>query len=331
VDIETGDLIKKIDTEVGSTTTPNGLGSPAAIDTNGDYMVDLIYAGDLRGNLWKFDVSASNTNSWGVAYKTGSTPKPLFVTGGGANQPITTRPVISTHPTKQAGYMVYFGTGKYLETGDNDPTGANTQAFYGIWDKNLSSHTTFTTGDLVHQYITNQYSADFNTDDADGENDVTHTVRDVSDYAVDYATKLGWYMELKPQKVSNVANTSNFGEKQVANALVRDGKVIFSTLVPSQNQCDFGGNSFIMELDFENGGQLSDPPFDANGDGELDSEDTYIGGIESDVGIVGTLNVLLDGEGKLRAFGSGSGGDIGDFTLNPGANAIGRQSWRQIK
>jgi type IV pilus assembly protein PilY1 len=330
VDIETGDLITKIDTAAGSTTTPNGLASPVMIDANNDSVIDLIYAGDLQGNMWKFDVTASNPNSWDVAYKTGATPKPLFTTAGGVNQPITTRPIISSHPAKKAGYMVYFGTGKYLESGDNDPSGANTQAFYGVWDKNLSSHTTFTSANLVQQYITNQYLKEFNTGDADPDNDIEVTVRDQSDNAVNWNTQLGWFMELKPQKVSGVTNTSNFGEKQVANAILRDGRIIFTTLVPSQNQCDFGGNSFIMQIDDENGGLLPDPPFDLNGDEVFDAVDTYVGGIQSDVGIVGTLNVQQDGEVE-QALGSGSGGDMGTFDLSPGVNAIGRQSWRQVK
>ncbi|MGV3592522.1 MAG: pilus assembly protein, partial [Gammaproteobacteria bacterium] len=53
VDIETGELIRKIDTDVGSTTTPNGLASPALVDADQDFVVDYIYAGDLRGNMWK--------------------------------------------------------------------------------------------------------------------------------------------------------------------------------------------------------------------------------------------------------------------------------------
>ena len=330
VDIETGDLIKKIDTGVGSTTTPNGLGSPAMIDTNGDFVMDLIYAGDLQGNMWKFDVSAANPNSWDVAYKTGATPKPLFTTAGGANQPITTRPAVSTHPQRKAGFMVYFGTGKYLETGDNDPTGANTQAFYGVWDKNLSTLTAFTTADLVQQHISNQYLKQFNMDDADSDNDVSVTARDVTDNPVDYATKLGWFIELRPQKVAGVTNTSNFGEKQVANAVYRDGRIIFTTLIPSQNQCEFGGGSFIMQLDDDNGGLLADPPFDLNGDDVFDDTDTLIGGVQSNDGILGTLNITQDGDTET-AIGSSSDGSVPLYDLNAGANTVGRQSWRQVK
>ncbi|MCG8416259.1 MAG: hypothetical protein MI746_18730, partial [Pseudomonadales bacterium] len=53
VDIETGDLIKKIDTEAGSTGTPNGLNTPLLIDATSDNVADYVYAGDLQGNLWK--------------------------------------------------------------------------------------------------------------------------------------------------------------------------------------------------------------------------------------------------------------------------------------
>jgi type IV pilus assembly protein PilY1 len=332
VDIETGDLIKKIDTEVGSTGTPNGLSSPALIDIDQDYVIDYVYAGDLQGNMWKFDVGDSNAAQWDVAYKTGATPKALFSTG--STQPITTAPQIAAHPTED-GYLVFFGTGKYLETGDNDPTGASTQAFYGIWDKDLSTHTTFTTANLVQQFITNQYAKNYDTDD-DGVNDLDHTVRDVSDNAIDYASHMGWYMELKPQKVSGVTNTNNFGEKQVTNAILRGGRVIFTTLIPSQNQCEFGGSSFIMQLDFRNGGLLDDPPFDLSGDGSFSSDDGYIGGSQSKTGITPTLSIILNGDQEL-GITSGSKGDddsgspLGTIPLNAGVNAIGRQSWRQVK
>ena len=128
VDVETGALIRKIDTLAGSTTTPNGLATPVLIDSDGDQVVNYIYAGDLSGRLWKFDVTSSNAGSWAVDYTSGSTPAPLFTTEN--NQPITTQPQVTLHPDGEAGFMIYFGTGKYIETGDNDPTGQNTQSFY---------------------------------------------------------------------------------------------------------------------------------------------------------------------------------------------------------
>ena len=87
VDIETGDLIKKIDTMAGASGTPNGLATPLLVDDNADLVVDYIYAGDLLGNLWKFDVDSSTVSDWDVPYKSGGVPVPLFTTEAG--QPIT--------------------------------------------------------------------------------------------------------------------------------------------------------------------------------------------------------------------------------------------------
>ena len=61
---QTGTLIQKIDTGEGTVATPNALAPPAPVDFNGDNIIDIIYAGDLYGNLWKFDVTDSSPASW---------------------------------------------------------------------------------------------------------------------------------------------------------------------------------------------------------------------------------------------------------------------------
>ncbi len=66
---ETGALIAKIDTGVGSVANPNGLSTPAVIDLDGNGTADYAYAGDLRGNIWKFDLTAGSAGSWNVAYR----------------------------------------------------------------------------------------------------------------------------------------------------------------------------------------------------------------------------------------------------------------------
>ncbi len=67
LDAETGALRAKIDTGSGSVSTPNGLSGAIAVDTTGDGIADVVYAGDLNGNMWKFDLSSSSPGSWGVA------------------------------------------------------------------------------------------------------------------------------------------------------------------------------------------------------------------------------------------------------------------------
>jgi type IV pilus assembly protein PilY1 len=130
----------KLDTGVGNLTTiPNGLATPAAVDVDGNFMVNLIYAGDLQGNMWRFNVSSSNPSDW-------SATPPVKIFTGTATQPITTRPEVGPNPqglppgsvgvSGSAGVMVYFGTGKYLESVDTlTPPIQTTQTFYGLLDK----------------------------------------------------------------------------------------------------------------------------------------------------------------------------------------------------
>jgi type IV pilus assembly protein PilY1 len=326
VDLETGALISKLNTNTGSVATPNGLATPAVIDYDGDYVADYIYAGDLQGNMWKFDVTDADPAQWGSDYTSGGNPQPLFTTS--ASQPITTQPQVTFHPDGLDGFMVYFGTGQYLEVDDNDPFAQPTQAFYGIWDKDESSLTVFDSTDLVTQTINNQYQQAFDTDE-DGVDDTSYWLRDMSDNDVDYAGDLGWKINLQPTLVEGAANANNFGERQVSNAVVRDGRVIFTTLIPSQQPCEFGGSSFVMQVNYQDGGALNFPAFDLNGDGVFDETDTNASGRMSDVGIVPTLSILSDID-RDAAFGSGSSGDVDVLELNIGSAATGRQSWRQL-
>jgi hypothetical protein len=132
-----GSVIKKIDTGFGPA---NGLSTPKAIDVDYDLKVDYVYAGDLLGNMWKFDMQGSTISDWQVAFcengnatshcnATGADLKPLFTTA--KFQPITAAPDVMTHPTYK-GYMVVFGTGQFL--GMPDLLSKHTQSLYGIWD-----------------------------------------------------------------------------------------------------------------------------------------------------------------------------------------------------
>ena len=144
VDIETGTEIAKIDTGAGSDTTPNGLATPAVVDINGDSIADYVYAGDLLGNMWKFNLTNADDSNWAVAYTDTSVspavPKPLYVAldSSSVRQPITSKPEVGRGPRGQ-GMMIYFGTGKYMELGDKAPT--QTQTFYGVHDPNTSGTT----------------------------------------------------------------------------------------------------------------------------------------------------------------------------------------------
>ena len=186
----------------------------------------------------------------------------------------------------------------------------------------------FSDPDYPHISFVRPFLPLFDTD-GDSVDDAFYVLREMSDNDLDFASAMGWKINLRPQQVEGVANADNFGERQVSNAIVRDGRVIFTTLLPSQQPCDFGGSSFVMQVNYRDGGALGYPAFDLNGDRVFDEVDTNASGRMSDVGIVPTLSVLSDSDRDL-AFGSGSSGDVDVMELNTGTTATGRQSWRQL-
>jgi Tfp pilus tip-associated adhesin PilY1 len=131
----------KIRTYVGDAgPNCNGLSTPALIDVNQDGLVDFAFAGDLLGNMWKFDLRDNSISNWTVAYNTqadgSGMPQPLFQAKNqaGFRQPITTRPdVMRQCRAGLDGYLVLFGTGRYLGLDDFADADA-IQSLYGIWD-----------------------------------------------------------------------------------------------------------------------------------------------------------------------------------------------------
>ncbi len=133
----------KVDLPVSSTSTVNGLVNPGIV-TGPLGETRLLYAGDLQGNMWKFDLSdgINSTNLAASVFQSGGLRQPIFVADypTGTRQPITTAPQIVEANSK--GYMVVFGTGKFVEPSDTST--ASPQSIYGIWDSLESSSTNFT-------------------------------------------------------------------------------------------------------------------------------------------------------------------------------------------
>ncbi len=347
VDISNGNLIKKIDTKAGSATTPNGLAGVAPVDVDGDRTIDYIYAGDLLGNLWKFDVSSSNAAQWQVAHKSGATPLPLYVAKDkyGVPQPITAQPEVGAHPKNttsgvlgNGGYMVYFGTGKYIESGDNTTSSTQTQTFYGVWDPDETSLPPgFDRSNLLQQKILNEVSALGADLRITSDNTISYRPDPMTSSAGDH---LGWYMDLINLGGSPVANS---GERQVTTPALRGGRIIFTTLIPSGSSCVFGGDGWLMELDATDGSRLDAAPFDLDGDGVFDTVDDGMGtqvapgGIKSTGGAPSSPGILTDAANSGQEYKYISGTDQGGIQAvseqgdptPPGGNA--RQSWRQLR
>lgn len=330
LDLETGAIIREIDTGVGG---DNGLSNPTPVDVDGDRITDFVYAGDLKGNMWKFDLSSSNPASWGVAFSSSGVPAPLYTAcssdpcTAGNRQPITARPEVGINPP--TGYFVYFGTGRYFADGDNGVgTGANT--VYAIRDKNEKGATTLvrpTAGrsTLVRQDVLNEQTINF-----DGHIEgIRVTTNNVINDSHD-----GWYLDLPTS-----------GERQVSTPILRAGRIIFTTVIPSGDQCSAGGDSWLMELDALSGSRLASSPFDLNRDHAFDIEDFVhldpddpesplvpVSGRKSKEGIIKTPGIISScGAGNIECkYASGSKGKI-DTTIENAGNQKGRLSWREIQ
>jgi type IV pilus assembly protein PilY1 len=127
--------------------TPNGIYFVTPADLDGDHIVDYVYAGDLLGNVWRFDLTNPDPTKWavtsmsGVAVTSAVAGSPLYSTGS-SSLPISTKVVvasIASVPTPRV--LVEFGTGRQTPFSNTAQATYATGAQYliGIWDWNLSN------------------------------------------------------------------------------------------------------------------------------------------------------------------------------------------------
>lgn len=299
VNAQTGAQIAKIDlcAQVAnscSSSLADGLSSVVAANSDGilGAPVDHVFAGDLQGNLWSINVSNANPGHWTVRLLFKATD------ASGNPQPITTTPGVTLNPNypNQLGLMVNFGTGQLLSSSDLGST--QTQSFYGVWDQQPTSSTPFTRSNLQAQTLTttsvNEYcttvgsatSCSSTPPTGGGSPTSTVLVRTVTNNCVNYTppgsnlpsgctqqssppAQVGWYMDLPAT-----------GERVVTDPRIENGGVVFTTNAPtsaSSNQCSIGFNSFLMDVNYVNGGPFSQPELDINGDGSINSGDQVPG------------------------------------------------------
>lgn len=321
VDLSTGRLLRKISTGAGGAEQPNGLATPVLIDANGNGAVDTAYAGDLLGNLWKFDLSADSPSAWRIEQGTPASPLPLFVTQDG--QPISSQPTVAEHPDGLSGVMLFFGTGKYIELVDSEVDSQETQALYGIWDKNAGESGVIGLDSLLQQDILSQETSRLRLSEG-------HIVRTVSERPIDWSEHRGWLLPLLPKTIEGHANSSNFGERQISAPQLRQGRVFFSTFQPHSDSCGSVGRSFLMQLDYASGAQPQEPVFDLNGDGEFTNEDGVVAGVAQGGGALGAAILLRSGE-NLSSLASGWEEGVLQTPVRSRPTLFGRQSWRQLE
>lgn len=296
----------KLDTQIGSLTNLNGLSSPAVVDLDGNRSVDRIYAGDVQGNLWAFDVSSSSPTAWNVAYGTSSTPAPLFSQN---NQPITGRPfvvknpIVNTSSTNAPNLLVLFGTGQYLTAAD--PASTTLQSLYGVWDSGKSN---LKRSHLLQQSFLINNSA----------------TRVMNSQSVRYSSsgnqqQFGWYVDLKG------------GERMVVTPIVNDNMVFFTTLIPNASApCAFGGTGWLLACRLENCGQPNEVVFDVNTDQDLNDQDKVNGYVVSGI----KFNTAAPLQSAIRGdiiYIPKSNGELSVMKIKSDSELKGRISWEDLR
>jgi type IV pilus assembly protein PilY1 len=308
--------VKKLDTGIAG---DNGLAGPTYFDNDSNGTADFIYAGDLKGNLWKFDISSINPDDWKVAYAN----QPLFkVTNStGGPQPITA-PSISEFNSYGTdanvnNLFVYVGSGSYFRAGDN--TDLSLQTMYGIVDtlsapvsttvparSNLRERTIASLGTISGRQV--RY---FSTEAAN-----------------DMAGRLGWFIDLK--------NPAGLGERVFTSADIartkRPGLVFTSSYPVNGDVCVAGGNSYLNVVNPFTGAAIT---LDAAGNGLLagygSASSVRLDGIATAPLVLGNLSrpEPLTAAQVNKFFGLSSGGACAGIQCREAAANLRGNSYRR--
>ncbi len=269
INAATGALVQAIRAGTAGAANPNGLSNPVALDSDGDGYADRVYAGDLNGTMWKFDLSSSTASSW--------TASALLVTSPA--QPITTTPGVALHPN--GGYMVSFGTGKIFS------------GTYGTYNPTSGTWTTSATGDLGDTAVHYVYGV---WDGAPAANAalLSQTLTERSYTSAGITTRVRRGTANQPNWASGASNHKGWrvalpaGERVLGEGtFTENGRFYFigynPTVTPYRvpgTNTDVFGENWLMELNYLTGGSSTTPFLDMDSNLLLNDADriTYISG-----------------------------------------------------
>ncbi len=221
-----GELLERVQvSNLGTTTSEAGLAHVAAyvLDLS-DGVADAVYGGDLMGNVWRLDITATS----------GNYPAPLrlatLATAGGSAQPVTSRPLIEVQPSTGKRF-VFIGTGRLLA--DTDANSTQGQTFYAIWDG---------TGMGFNAAANLPPGVNFPVD----RSELANNTNLIAGVAVNPSTPMGWYVDL------------GAGAQSIAFRVVTDpasffGVVSFTAVLPNGNACAPSGSSRVYAVEFGSG------------------------------------------------------------------------------
>jgi type IV pilus assembly protein PilY1 len=226
VDIANGNVLNRIATGQGSTTSPSGFAKMSAYTDSPqtDNTTRYVYGGDLEGNLHRFDIGTSTPSHIIMA---------TLKDGSGVKQPITTRPELGYFSGNK---VIFVGTGRFLGLSDLQnpstlsPAGdwSYQATVYGLKDSATPLGDPRSSTGLVMQTATD-----------------SGTSRSVTRNTVDWSGDIGWALDLP-----------GTGERVNVDPFLVRGTLVVAGNIPSTEACTAGGTSWLMFLNAKNGGAV---------------------------------------------------------------------------
>ena len=218
--------------EAALQNTSAGLSAPTLV-TGPDGAVQYLYAGDLQGNVWRFNFTG---NDWPHNLPSVVPAAPFFSARDdqGKSQPVVMPPKILFTPG--GGYLVLFGTGKFFEAADALPDSFSAQSLYAVLDTLPKVKTTMQRADLAVRKLT------VVTAESDQPVRIGGDSFSYSDNQSNQGNKgkQGWYLDFPDSQIR--------GERSLTPLLTVYGRVFFNTFIPATMACQLPA-SRSYELD----------------------------------------------------------------------------------
>lgn len=304
--------------ETTASDSDDGLSQPAVWIGNVSQNISTeAYAGDLNGNVWKFDLASPGTAGTKIY---------TALDADGDPQPITAGLIAGRNPkvTTELEVWVFFGTGSVLE---NFSPSTNVQTWYGLIVQGSKAVTSASTrSNLRERTIDVEFAAD---------EDTPLATRGISSAAAnDMAGKKGWYIDLVSPNPDTSGDPLTKGERMVTPNQFQGTLLLGTSRLPADSAnfdpCNPSGSGWIMAIDPFTGAPPASNFFDVDGDGEFDSGDNAGGGsyVSAGVGFSSIPNnPIFVGNTMLISFDNASTGSV---NTRGTAGTLLRQSWREL-
>ena len=226
-----GKLLAKIPAPDGK----GGLSTPTLVDTDFDGVVDIAYAGDRYGNMFRFDLRGETPSEWSAQ----------MIFQGSGNQPITSAPAVSRRSKDK--YVVIFGTGSEIYQNELNNTNGQINAVYGIYDD-------VSTDESKKAVLAKSSELEQQTRESDGE----HIY--VSDNKVSEGKK-GWSLTLDPNervtvKPTMILRTAVVTIRKYETKTIHTDSSSADVCLPDSTSTQTTAKTIILGVNAENGGRL---------------------------------------------------------------------------